>query len=52
MRFGNLLRGKQAFLDDENIHFLKSIKWSFFKGVNPRFWSKIINFFILVFYAN
>ena len=48
----NLLDGKQAFLDVKNIHFLKSKNWSFFQGVNPQFWSKVINFFYTCFYAN
>lgn len=39
---------KQALLDDKDIYFLKSRNWSFFKGVNPWFFSKIELFLLIV----
>ena len=35
----------EAFEDDKNVNFFKSIKWVFSKGVDPWFRSKIPNFF-------
>ena len=42
--FGNLLYGKQAFLDYKKVDFWMITKLEFFKGANQRFWSKIGHF--------
>ena len=38
--FYDILERKNAFLGYKNKKFKKSKNWHFFKGVNPRFWSK------------
>ena len=38
--FYNILEQKNGVLGYKNKKFYKSKTWHFFKGVNPRFWSK------------
>ena len=47
--FYDILERKHAFLGYKNKKFKKSKNWQFFKGVNPRFWSKDGNFLTLFF---
>ena len=43
------LERKEAFEDDKNVHFFKSKKWVFSKGVHPWFRSKNPQFFLVCF---
>ena len=45
------LERKEAFEDDKNLNFFKCKKWVFSKGVDPWFWSKNPQFFLVCFSA-
>ena len=45
------LERKETFQDDKNVNFFKSKKWVFSKGVQPWFWSKHPQFFLVCFSA-
>ena len=45
------LERKEAFEDDKNVNFFKSKKWAFSRGVDPWFWSKNPQFFLVCFSA-
>ena len=49
--FYDVLERKNAFPGIKNKKFKKSRKWKFSKGVSPWFWSKIVNFFLLLFHV-
>ena len=49
--FYDILEKKKAFLSYENKMCKESKNWNFFKGVSLWFWSKIVNFSILLFYV-
>ena len=48
--FNNAVDRKLVFLDCKNIDLKKSQIGIFPKGVSPRFWGKLINFFVFSFY--
>ena len=47
--FYDVLERKNPFPGIKNKRFKKSRKWKFSKVVSPWFWSKIVNFFLLLF---
>ena len=49
--FYDVLERKNAFPGIKNKKFKKSRKWKVSKGVSPWFWSKIVNFFLLLFHV-
>ena len=49
--FYDVLERKNAFPGIKNKKFKMSRKWKFSKGVSPWFWSKIVNFFLLLFHV-
>ena len=49
--FHDVLERKNAFPGIKNKKFKTSRKWKFYKGVSPWFWSKIVNFFLLLFHV-
>ena len=48
----NVSDKKLASLEDKNVRFKKWQNLLFCKGVSPWFWSKICNFFILLFFRS
>ena len=49
--FYDVLERKNAFPGIKTKKFKKSRKWKFSKGVSPWFWSKIVNFPLLLFHV-
>ena len=49
--FYDVLERKNAFPGIKNKKFKKARKWKFSKGVSPWFWSKTVNFFLLLFHV-
>ena len=52
MMFSYRLERKETFEDNKNVNFFKSKKCVFFKGVQPWFRSKHLQFFLVCFQQN